>query len=177
MRQVENRIKVAAQQAVRSGTYYWEALAIDLDTRLVVLLSPEALVLSAPTPDTSRCEVLREFHEVTRAQCLLMTTWFPGRVLADASFGLRYSQHPEPRRFGDPAGVGGRMWTLRIVLNEGVWKVDPYTEERDWSKVGSFTVRTRDQCARISRSRTGEPRQARDGDERQKPKMPNRRPI
>jgi hypothetical protein len=136
---MEDRIKAACQQAVRVGLWYWEALAADLDARLCALLCHEAVALSA-SPTTSRCETLRGFHRVTPSQCLLMGVLFPGRVLLDASFGLRFTRQSQPGRVDYPEGVEGPVWALRLVLEDGLWKVDPFTEERDWSVIGQFTI-------------------------------------
>src|SRR5579862_8386445 len=137
---MESRIRSAATDALRAGDRYWEALAADLDARLMPLLTDAAIAASGTSVELSRCESLRRFHHVSPAACLLMGPCLPGRILADASFGLRYGQDVplgEPARPEDEAEP---IWSLRVVMADGAWRVDPYTDAADWEEIGYIEI-------------------------------------
>jgi hypothetical protein len=137
---MESRIKAAAADAVRTGGLYWEALAADLDDRLVPLLSDSAIVRTGRSTALSHCQTLRLHHRVSPAECLLMAPRLPGRILADASFGLRYGQDLPLAQPARPEGEAEPLWTLRLVMVGNGWRVDPYTPEQDWTEIGFFTM-------------------------------------
>jgi hypothetical protein len=133
---MESRIRSAAQDALRAGDRYWEALAADLDERLVPLLSDSAIVRSGLSTTLSHCQTLRLFHRLSPADCLLIGSRLPGRILADASFGLRYGQDPPLGQSAPAESEEEPIWTLRVVMSGGAWKVDPYADPAGWAEIG-----------------------------------------
>jgi hypothetical protein len=132
MAPLESRIKAAAAGAVRIGGLYWEALAADLDDRLLPLLPGSGPIVGAAAGAGSLCAALREFHRVSPADCLLMRPLPPGRILGDASLGLRYGLDLPLGAPAEPGAGEERVWSLRLVMIGGSWKVDPYTHGQDW---------------------------------------------
>ena len=54
--------------------------------------------------------------------------------------GLRYGQDLP---LGPPARMAGeeeRVWTLRVVMADGAWRVDPYSDAAEWTEIGYIAI-------------------------------------